>query len=134
MKILSPRVHGYLDYGVVALFLLAPTIFGFAGVAASICYILAAVQAGMTLLTAFPMGIAKIIPFTVHGALEVGVSLFLLASPWLFGFDYVPAARNFFIASAVALGLVWVATDYRAAQGYSAATRHGVGSERHSFS
>jgi hypothetical protein len=134
MKILSPRVHGYLDYAVVALFLLAPTLFGFAGVAASICYILAAVHAGMTLLTAFPLGIAKIIPFTVHGALEVGVSLFLLASPWLFGFDYVPAARNFFIASAVALGLVWLATDYRAAQATSVTTRYGIGAERRSFS
>lgn len=134
MKVLSPRIHGYMDYAVVALFLLAPTFFGFAGVAASICYILAAFHAGMTLLTAFPLGIAKIIPFTVHGALEVGISLFLLASPWLFGFDYVPMARNFFIASAVALGLVWLATDYRAAHAPTVTPRYRISPERRSFS
>jgi hypothetical protein len=133
MKILSPRVHGYLDYVVVALFLLAPTLFGFAGTAATLCYVLAAVHAGLTLLTAVPLGIAKIIPFPVHGALEAAVAVFLLASPWVFNFSYVDAARNFFIASGVLIALVWVVTDYRAA---SVSTRTvGIGyAERRSYS
>lgn len=134
MKILSPRVHGYLDYGVVALLLLAPSLFGFAGVPATICYVLAVTHAAMTLLTAFPLGLAKIIPFSIHGGIEVLASVFLLASPWIFGFSEVIAARNFFIASAVALGVVWLVTDYRSA--YSPTTSYGVryGSERRSFS
>jgi hypothetical protein len=134
MKILSPRVHGYLDYGVVAMLLLAPSLFGFAGTPATICYVLAVVQAAMTLLTAFPLGLAKIIPFSIHGAVEALTSVFLLASPWLFDFAHVLAARNFFIASAVMLGVVWLVTDYRSA--YSPTTSHGVGygSERRSFS
>jgi len=133
MKILSPRVHGYLDYLVVAMLLLAPTIFGFAGTPASICYILAALQAGMTLLTAFPLGVAKIIPFTIHGAIEAVAAVFLLASPWIFDFSYVPAARNFYVASAVLLAIVWLVTDYKAAD---VTTTHGVryGTERRSFS
>jgi hypothetical protein len=134
MKILSPRVHGYLDYGVVALLLLAPTLFGFAGAPATICYVLAVAQAGMSLLTAYPLSIAKIVPFSIHGAVEALTSVFLLASPWIFNFSHVLAARNFFIASAVMLGIVWLVTDYRAS--YAATTSHGVryGSERHSFS
>lgn len=134
MKILSPRVHGYLDYGVVALLLLAPSLLGFAGVPATICYVLAVVHAGMTLLTAFPLGLAKLIPFSIHGAIEVVVSVFLVAAPWIFNFAEVMAARNFFIASAVGLGIVWLLTDYRSS--YAPTTSPGVryGSERRSFS
>lgn len=134
MKILSPRVHGFLDYGVVALLLLAPSLFGFAGVPATICYVLAVTQAAMSLLTAYPLGLAKILPFSIHGAIEALTSVFVLASPWIFGFAENYAARNFFIASAVGLGVVWLVTDYRSS--YASTTSHGVryGSERHSFS
>ena len=116
VKMLSPRAHGYLDYLFVALLLLAPTLFGFAGIAASISYILAALVAGLTLLTAYPLGVAKIIPFPLHGAIEAVASVFLLASPWLFDFAVVPAARNFYIAAGVLLAVIWLVTDYRAEQ------------------
>ncbi|MFB2892458.1 hypothetical protein ACE1CI_05890 [Aerosakkonemataceae cyanobacterium BLCC-F50] len=36
MKILSSKVHGYLDYVVVIAFLVAPTLFGLSGIAAGV--------------------------------------------------------------------------------------------------
>ncbi|WP_437650605.1 SPW repeat domain-containing protein [Sorangium sp. So ce362] len=133
MKILSPRVHGYIDYAVAALFLLAPSLFGFGGLPETLCYILGAVHVGMTLLTAFPLGAAKIIPFPVHGALEAAVAVFLVAAPWLFSFDAASAARNFYLVSGVAIGLVWLVTDYRSA--YATTTASGrYRSEHGSFS
>ena len=116
MKILSPRVHGYLDYAYVGLFLLAPTLFGFGGLAATICYVLAIAHAGMTLMTAFPLGIVKVIPFTVHAGIEVAMVVLLLAAPFLLGFSNIPAARNFYIAAGALLGVVWLTTDYKAAE------------------
>jgi hypothetical protein len=114
VKILSPRVHGYLDYLVVLTFALAPSLFRFGGTAAIICYSLAGVQLVMSLLTAYPISVAKIIPFTVHGALEAIVAVALIAMPWLFGFHTDYAARNFFIVAGVGIGIVWVLTDYKA--------------------
>ncbi|WP_437785828.1 SPW repeat domain-containing protein [Sorangium sp. So ce1097] len=131
MKILSPRVHGYIDYAVAALFLLAPSLFGFSGLPETLCYILGAVHIGMTLLTAYPLGAAKIIPFPVHGALEAVVAVFLVAAPWLFNFDEAAAARNFFVVSGVAVALVWLVTDYRSA--YTTTTA-GVRPEHRSYS
>ncbi|MGH8471003.1 MAG: hypothetical protein ACREVJ_00745 [Gammaproteobacteria bacterium] len=55
MEILGPRVHGYLAFSVVA----------------TVSYALAAIHLVLTLLTAFPSGVVKAIPFTVHGALEL---------------------------------------------------------------
>lgn len=116
MKFLDPRTHGYLDYAAVAVLALAPTLFGFGGIAATICYVVAAMQLGMSLLTAYPLGAAKVIPFTVHGAIELVVAIALVAAPWLFGFSSEDAARNFFIVSGLGLLGVYLVTNYKAAE------------------
>jgi uncharacterized membrane protein len=129
MKILNPRAHGYIDYVAVALLALAPSLFGFGGIAATLCYLLAVVQLGMSLVTAYPTSIAKLIPFTIHGAVELATAVFLVAAPWLFGFAGVDAARNFFIAGGIGLLLVYFVTDYKAADRYDAT--HQSATARH---
>jgi hypothetical protein len=118
MKFLNPRVHGYLDYVAVALLLAAPTLFGFGGWAASICYVVGAIQMAMSLMTAYPLGAEKLIPFTMHGKIELGVAILFVVAPWLFDFAGVAAARNFFLVTGVGLGLVYLTTDYKAAERY----------------
>ena len=125
MKFLKPRAHGVIDYMAVLALFLAPTIFGFTGAPRVLAYVLGAAQLGMSLLTAYPMSLKKLIPFTVHGGVEVAVTILLFVAPWLFGFADQDAARNFFLASGVALGLVYAITDYKAAD-YEYGT--GVGS------
>jgi len=115
MKILSPRVHGYLDYLVVVVFLLAPTLFRLEGAPCKISYALAGIHLVLTLVTAFPLGLVKVIPFTVHGALELVVSIALVALPWLLGFAGNAPARNFYVAAGVVIFLVWLVTDYKGA-------------------
>lgn len=116
--LLSPKIHGIIDYVAVGVLVVAPALFGFAGVPAYLCYGVAAALLGMSLLTAYPLGVAHVIPFTVHGAVEVVVTLALVAAPWIFGFSNVDAARNFFIVSGIGLGAVYLATNYRAADVY----------------
>ena len=70
MKIISPRMHGYLDYVTVVAFLLAPTLIGLTGLPAMLAYLLAGVHLLMTLLTEFPLGIVKLIPLPLHGWVE----------------------------------------------------------------
>lgn len=113
MKILSPTVHGALDYVVVLLFALAPTLFGFTGVPATLSYVLAGVHLLMTLCTKFPMGVIKLVPFPIHGMVEVAVVLGLVAAPWLFGFSGVLVARNFYLGAAALIAVVVALTNYR---------------------
>ena len=132
MRILSPKIHGFIDYAAVAVLAVAPALFGFVGLPAYLCYALALGLLALSLLTAYPLGLARVIPFTVHGGIEVGMTVFLLAAPWLFGFAAVDAARNFFLVAGVALGMVYVLTNYRAAdvyrkQGAVPATRESYG-------
>jgi hypothetical protein len=115
MKVLSPRAHGVLDYGTIALFALAPSIFHFSGPYATACYILAGGYLLITLLTDFPMGVARVIPFPMHGGLELVSGLALLAVPFILGFhDDNPEARNFFMGMGILFLGSWLLTDWRA--------------------
>jgi hypothetical protein len=113
MKILSPTVHGYLDYIYGAMFLLAPTLFDFVGTPATLCYVVGAAQIGLSLMTRYPLGAVKWLSFPAHGAYEFGVSILLIASPWLFNFSTVEAPRNFLVFAGILLLGVWATTDYR---------------------
>ncbi len=85
MKILSPRIHGILDYAVVAAFLATPSVLNLSGAPALVAYVLAGVHLGLTLGTAFPLGAIKGIPLSIHGALELIVSVSLVPLPWILG-------------------------------------------------
>ena len=116
MKILSPKIHGYLDYVVVIAFLAAPTLFGLSGIPAVISYALSIIHLMVTLLTDFPLGIAKAIPMKLHSTIELLVSFTLMALPWLLGFASVIPARNFYIAAGVVIFITWLVTDYNRAK------------------
>jgi hypothetical protein len=115
MKVISPRMHGMLDYGTIALFALAPTLFNFDGPYATACYVLAAGYLLITLATDFPLGVMRLIPFPMHGGLELVSGLALLAAPFLFGFhDDNTVARNFFMIMGIVFLGSWMLTDWRA--------------------
>lgn len=112
MHVLSPRTHGYLDYLTVVLFALAPTVAGLTGLPATIAYALAGIHLLLTLVTRFPAGALRLVPFPAHGAIELVVSVALVALPWLLGFAAQPVARSFYVAIGVVIFVVWLLTSY----------------------
>jgi hypothetical protein len=112
MKILSPTQHGYLDYLTVVIFLLAPSLIGLTGMAGTIAYLLAGIHLAMTLVTDFPLGVVKKLPFTIHGWVERVVGPVLL--PFALGFD--GATKYFYIVIGFVIILVGLLTDYQQAQ------------------
>lgn len=112
-KPISARVHGVLDYAVAAVFLNAPMVFGFQHTTASrIAYWLTGIHLLLTACTDFPLGPFKWIPFRIHGAIELVAGLFVLVAPWIFGFSYLAAARNFFVVMGVLLLIVIALSGY----------------------
>ena len=114
MKILSPKSHGVVDYAAVVALLALPSLFDFSNTPATLCYLLAATQLVVSLLTRYPLGLIKRIPFPLHGYYELVTALLLVPMPWLFGFSNEDAARNFFVISGASLFIVWLVTNYRA--------------------
>jgi hypothetical protein len=95
MKPISTRMHSLLDYTVAALLIASPWLFGFASDSHAqwIPVILGAATVLASLLTRYEGGLIKLIPMPVHLAFDALSAVFLIASPWLFGFAqtvYIP--------------------------------------------
>ena len=115
MRVLRPTIHGILDYAVVIAFALAPALLGLSGLSATISYVLAVVHLLLTLVTAFPLGAVKLVPLPLHGAIELLVSIALVALPWILRFAHDTIARDFYVGAGALIFAVWLLTDYRAA-------------------
>lgn len=113
MKVISPRMHGYLDFVTVILFLSAPELLNLSQVPAMLAYSLAGVHLIVTLASDFPFGVVKIIPFPVHGWIERIVGPSLIAVPFILGFATEEIARNFYIAAGLIIIAVGALTDYQ---------------------
>jgi hypothetical protein len=114
MRLIDSKTHGFLDYLGAALFLTAPVLFDFVGTPAErISVTTGTIYLGLTLLTAYPLGILKAVPFTVHGWIEVAMALTVLFMPWMADFAYAETARNFFVVAGAAIVALWVFSDYR---------------------
>jgi hypothetical protein len=114
MKIISPTQHGYLDYVTVVLFLIAPSLLGLTGMAGTIAYLLAGIHLAMTLVTDFPLGIVKKLPFTIYGWVERVVGPALVLLPFVLGFEGL--ALGFYVVVGIVIILVGLMTDYQRTQ------------------
>jgi len=116
MRILSPRVHGVIDLVTVLVLLLAPALIGLGGSPAAIAYSLAAIHLLLTLLTRYPMGVWKTIPFVYHGIVELIVGVALLLLPSYAGYGPGSPAKRFYLAMGAVILVVWALTAYRGSE------------------
>ncbi|MBC7417925.1 MAG: hypothetical protein H7325_07200, partial [Pedobacter sp.] len=81
MKIISAKTHAVLDFVTVIALLAIPDLVSLSPNAAVLSYVLAGIHFFMTVMTDFSGGIFKIIPFQIHGYVEllVGIALVILA-------------------------------------------------------
>lgn len=91
MRILSTRTHGYLDYIVGLLLILAPFLFDFAtgGPEMWLPVILGAAAIVYSFFTDYELGGVRNIPMPTHLTLDLISGLLLAVSPWLLGFAEV---------------------------------------------
>jgi len=110
MRFIPTKVHAVLDYVVAIALILAPTIFMFEEVGGAAVIIPRVLGVGLilySLLTRYELGLVKVIGMPVHLVFDVLASVFLIASPFLFGFaDEAPNAWVPHIAVGVAVILV----------------------------
>ncbi|HYE33165.1 MAG TPA: SPW repeat protein [Methylomirabilota bacterium] len=94
MKVIPAYMHGIMDYLGGLLLLMAPNLFGFADVGGApvlIPRLLGIIILAQALLTDYEVGLFKVMPMRMHIFNDYFASLFLAASPWLFGFADQPS-------------------------------------------
>ena len=110
-KFLNDTIHGVLDYGVVVIFAVAPSLLSITGPSAVLCYLLATVHLLVTILSDMPFGLKKLIPMPWHGHLELVVGLALVIAPWVFS-DLLASGQLFFTLMGAVIFFVWVTSNY----------------------
>lgn len=88
MRFIPTRIHGAVDYATGVLLIIAPWLGGFAnsGAAQWVPVLLGVAVIGLSLMTDYEWGVARVIPMPVHLWTDFASGLLLAASPWLFGF------------------------------------------------
>ena len=120
-KPISPKTHGMLDYGTVLATAAAPRALNFPPAARRACDALASGYLGLSMLTDYPLGAKRKVPFKGHGAAEAVLGLALPALPWALGFARHRAARNFFLGLTGLTFVVAALTDWNGNTARSAA-------------
>ena len=108
--------HGLVEYGVGALSIAAPFFLSFDSDTATVVAIL--LGAGIVVLgfvTAAPTGVSRSLPIASHVVLDYVVSLFMIVSPFVFGFTEDTLATAYFVVLGVGFLLLTIATKYHEA-------------------
>ncbi len=116
MKVISSKVHAILDYATVVFLLAAPSIFNMEGTLSVFTYVLAAVHFMLTALTSFEYGLAKVIPFKVHGYIEIVVAVVLTGVAFWFRSNGSDVGFYFYLALAAVILVVFSLTDFSSSQ------------------
>lgn len=111
-KPISPRMHGVLDYTTVAAVAALPAVLDMPARAKGLFYGLAGGYLGLSLMTNYPLGAKKKVPFKGHGAAEGVIGAALPAMPWALGFQDDRVARNLCLGLAAFTGVVAALTDW----------------------
>ena len=122
MRVIGAFSHGIIDYATVILLALGPSVSGFRGKQALMCYALALVHFMLSIITRYPLGVSKSLPFPIHGAIEFVVAILLIILPWLANFSAGVHSRNFFLAIGMLVLIIWILTDYRSRRSAGRAT------------
>jgi hypothetical protein len=104
--IISPVVHGVLDYPLAAVLIAGPLVLDFDNGAAK--WIAIAFGVGASVLavgTAWPTGIVRIIPPLLHGYADITVTAALIVLPFIVGFaDHTTALVYYLVVGVGGLG------------------------------
>ncbi len=116
MKLLSPALRALLDVVSWVVLLLAPRHFdaSTSGSAATSTYALVGLSVVVCLCTRYPLGLVPLISLRTRGRLEPAAVPVILLWPWLAGFGHEEVARGFYIATGLALLMLWAGTDHDA--------------------
>lgn len=112
MKILTPSIHGLLDYVAAAALIALPFILGLGADGPIALYLSVGGGVGLivySLITDYPYSIAKIIPFNVHLIFDSLAGVAFVAAPFVLGFDGI--TKLYYIVMGVGVWLVVALTN-----------------------
>src|SRR3954465_15724334 len=114
VKLLAAWFPAIADYAVAALLIFVPLIAGGSDKAVATGIVVGVVVAVVSMLTRYPLGVVKVLPFPVHSAGDYLAAALLVIAPFALSFnDSDTGLSAFYIASGIAVLAVSLITNYQ---------------------
>ena len=113
-RLLPAWLHAIADYAVGALLIIVAIASGVGGAAEATGIVVGATVLLVSVLTRYPLGIVKVLPFKVHSAGDYLAAALLIVAPYATGFsDTNSGLAAFYVAMGVAVLAVSLITNYQ---------------------
>jgi hypothetical protein len=114
VRLLPAWFHAVADYAVGLTLIVVAIAVGGSGLAVATGVIVGAVVLIVSMLTRYPLGVAKVLPFTVHSAGDYLAAALLIISPFALGYTDTDAGLSaFYVVAGLAVLAVSLVTNYQ---------------------
>ena len=114
VRILPAWFHAIADYAVAAALIIVPIVAGGSDKAIAAGIVVGSVVAVVSMLTRYPLGVLKVLPFTIHSAGDYLAAALLVVAPFALSFnDSDTGLSAFYIVAGVAVLAVSLITNYQ---------------------
>jgi hypothetical protein len=112
--LLPAWLHAVADYAVGALLIVVALASGASGIAVATGVVVGVVVLLVSMATRYPLGVFKVLPFTVHSAGDYLAASLLIIKPFALGFRTdAPGLSVFYIVMGIAVLAVSLVTNYQ---------------------
>ena len=114
VRLLPAWLHAVADYVAAAALIIVPLVVGGSDKAVAAGVVIGAVVLAVSMLTRYPLGVIKVLPFTVHSAGDYLAAALLFVSPFALKFNHRSAGLTaFYVAAGAAVLAVSLITNYQ---------------------
>src|SRR2546423_15432575 len=114
VRLLPARFHAIADYAVGALLIIVAVAVGGSAGAVATGIVVGVTVLAVSMLTKYPLGVVKVLPFTVHSAGDYLAAALLVISPFALSFnDSDTGLSVFYVIAGVAVLAVSLITNYQ---------------------
>lgn len=114
VRLLPAWFHAIADYAVGIVLIVVAAAVGGSGEAVAAGVVVGAVVLAVSMLTRYPLGVIKVLPFTVHSAGDYLAAALLIAAPFVLNFNNSDTGLTvFYIAAGIAVLAVSLITNYQ---------------------
>jgi hypothetical protein len=111
MRLISPKLHGIIDYVLVIFLFLSPVSFSMAKETSTQVYTLAALQMVLTIITNYSYGMFRTVPLRVHGLIELLLSVGMVTAAFTI-LQYDERASGYFTGLGIFWFIIVICSDY----------------------
>ncbi|HTL08969.1 MAG TPA: hypothetical protein VL307_11945 [Chitinophagaceae bacterium] len=114
MKLINERLHSFLDYFTVAVLIIAAFFLPWPAVIKYATLLLAGMQLLLSLCTAYRWGVIRLVPFLMHGWLELLLAFLIFAMSIYWRHIQSGTGFTFYLSTGIVYLIVFLLTDFSA--------------------